>query len=137
MTDGSTEIAVEYDEDEPPPPIVTYTWRTSRPINRDAVCLQIFKYEWSRNFRKSSILLLDSAGEPYWQEYGEFAIIPDSTVELDGLDLMYLLGPNSQVRDTLPDFDPRRILEEKIDTKVRSVIETLMKLEPAVEFDDG
>lgn len=137
MTDGSVEIAVEYDEDEPPPLTVKYTWRTSRPINRDVVCLQIFKYEWGRDVHKSSILLLDSAGEPYWREYGEFNVIPDSTVELNGQDLMYLIGPYPNVKDALPNFDPRLILEEKINTKVKAAIEAVMKLEPAVEFDDG
>lgn len=115
---------------------IHYTWRITRPINRDAVCLQIFRYEWDDDGHKQAMLMLDSAGEPYWMEYAKHSIIPDATVEFNGLDLMYLFGNWPGPRDALPNFDPRIALERKIEAILKDVIEKVMVLEPAVEFDE-
>lgn len=117
-------------------PTVRYTWRVSRPINRDAVCLQLFKYEWDaapgQSERHSYILCLEP--EPHWLEYEEHASIPESTVEIEGLALIHLIGGYKDQQLVLPNLDLRRTLEAKIDSRIEQAIRAFMHVEPAVVF---
>jgi hypothetical protein len=108
------------------------TWRTTRPINRDAVCLQIVKYEWDATSHRSWLLLLTP--EPHWHEFRENEMIPESTVELSGLDMILMIGNRKE--DWPNDFDPRKTLADRMDAKIANAIRGIMDLEPPVTLNE-
>ena len=115
------------------------TWRVTCPINRDAVVLQVLKYEWepdssSHSFRptgRSYLLVLEP--EPHWQEYQPHETLPeDGTVLLDGLSLVQAGVPRNQWPTP---FDPRQALADRMDFEFKRVLQAVTYLEPAVTFD--